>query len=150
MKQDAVSALLSVCGDGRFILCTLIGQDPTGVQPHPAPESNQLDSGQLGWWLLNHPPTTHTHPQHPQQENPQLHCCAGWQRAASGWFQGQQAAGSGPWRLLSFLCWTPPVTRRCHQGKGLCWEETVCHHGWWCQSISQGSPCLSFSALTPV
>ena len=30
-----------VCGDGWFNLCTLITQCATGVQPHPAPESNQ-------------------------------------------------------------------------------------------------------------
>ena len=38
---------LSVWRDGRFILCALIAQCTTGVQPHPAPESNQSDSGKV-------------------------------------------------------------------------------------------------------
>ena len=37
---------LSVCGDGWFNLCTLITQCATGVQPHPAPESNQTGPGE--------------------------------------------------------------------------------------------------------
>ncbi|CAL8296460.1 unnamed protein product [Lota lota] len=48
----------SVCGDGWFNLCTLIAQCATGVQPHPAPESNQSDSGQV---RLLKPAINHTH-----------------------------------------------------------------------------------------
>ena len=36
-----------VCGDGGFDPCTLVSQCATGVQPHPAPESNQFDAGQV-------------------------------------------------------------------------------------------------------
>ncbi|CAL8326343.1 unnamed protein product [Lota lota] len=49
---------LSVCGGGWFNLCTLIAQCATGVQPHPAPDSNQSDSGQV---RLLKPATIHTH-----------------------------------------------------------------------------------------
>ena len=37
---------LSVCGESWFIVGALIVHD-TGVQPHPAPESNQSDLGQV-------------------------------------------------------------------------------------------------------
>ena len=36
----------SVWGDGWSNLCTLITQWATGVQPHPAPESNQTPPGE--------------------------------------------------------------------------------------------------------
>ena len=39
--------LSSVSGKGWFNLCSLIAQCATGVQPHPAPESNQSESGQI-------------------------------------------------------------------------------------------------------
>ena len=40
-------SVLIACGDGWFKLCTLIAQCTTGVQPRPAPEFNQYDSGQV-------------------------------------------------------------------------------------------------------
>ncbi|CAL8387263.1 unnamed protein product [Boreogadus saida] len=39
---------LSVCVVGWFNLCTLITLCATGVQPHPAPESNQTQPGDQG------------------------------------------------------------------------------------------------------
>ena len=50
----------SVCGDGWFNLCTLIVQCTKGVQPHPAPECNQSDSGQV---KLLKQTINHTHSQ---------------------------------------------------------------------------------------
>ena len=47
-----------VC-DGWFNLCTLITPCATGVQPHPAPESNQSDSGPDEAAYTNHPHTLH-------------------------------------------------------------------------------------------
>ena len=46
-------------GDGWLKRCTLIAQRATGVQPHPAPESNQSDSGQV---KLLKPAIIHTYP----------------------------------------------------------------------------------------
>ena len=37
----------SVCGDSWFILGAMIAHDCSSVQPHPAPETNQSDSGQV-------------------------------------------------------------------------------------------------------
>ena len=48
-----------VNGDGWLNLCTLISQCTTGVQPHPAPESIQSDSGQV---RLLKPAINHTLP----------------------------------------------------------------------------------------
>ncbi|CAL8272225.1 unnamed protein product [Lota lota] len=56
----------SVCGGGWFNLCTLIAQCATGVQPHPAPESNQSDSGQV---RLLKPAPIHTHSHIPPTPN---------------------------------------------------------------------------------
>ena len=41
----------SVRGDSWLNLFTLIAQCATGVQAHPAPESNQTNSGQVRLWL---------------------------------------------------------------------------------------------------
>ena len=53
--------LSSVCGDDSANLYTLTAQCAAGVQPHPAPESNQSDSCQVR--LLN-PAIIHTHMPH--------------------------------------------------------------------------------------
>ena len=47
-----------MCGDGWFNLCTLITQCATGVQPHPAPESNQTRPGEAA--STRHHPHTPT------------------------------------------------------------------------------------------
>ena len=49
---------LSVCGDGWFNLCSLITQRETGVQPPPAPESNQTRPLRLLKPAIAH---THSH-----------------------------------------------------------------------------------------
>ena len=48
----------SVWGDGWYNLCTLISQCTTGVQPYPAPESNQSDLAPV---RLPKPAIIHTH-----------------------------------------------------------------------------------------
>ena len=48
----------SVWGDGWSNLCTLITQWATGVQPHPAPESNQTGQPRLLGLAIIH---THSH-----------------------------------------------------------------------------------------
>ena len=55
LQHPAGEPSLSVRGDGRFILSTLITQCATGVQPHPAPES--LESR---WGCLTQSSSTHT------------------------------------------------------------------------------------------
>ncbi|CAL8234129.1 unnamed protein product [Arctogadus glacialis] len=47
-----------VCGDFWFNLCTLIAQCVTGVQPLPAPESNQTGQPRLLGPAIIH---THSH-----------------------------------------------------------------------------------------
>jgi len=56
-ETSAVCVCVCVCGDGWLILCVLITQRTTGVQPHPAPDSNQPDWGQV---RLLKPATHHT------------------------------------------------------------------------------------------
>ena len=49
---------LAVCGDDWNNWSALIAQRTTGVQPHPAPQSNKADSGQV---RLLKPAIIHTH-----------------------------------------------------------------------------------------
>ena len=47
VEYFVISIVLSVCGNMPFILCALIASKTTGVEPHPARESNQSDLAQV-------------------------------------------------------------------------------------------------------
>ena len=57
LVRHAVDIFQNVCGDGWNNVWSLTAQCATGVQPQPAPESNQTDLAQV---MQLQPDTTHT------------------------------------------------------------------------------------------